>query len=352
MNELNIRKAQKTLNWIDSECYIDGVGLRQYLHDNGTSKLPEDMRSFDGLSLAWTKQLDFWGDVRFVWKLLEQEKAILPLYMCQDDLDFSCIVIVADVEKTKDYVYWDRIGLVQLKDYDFALEKKKGILDTDSYSEEDWELYGDNIALAEIDSDEWCRWISDYWDEELFRRRMNYTRLLYSSPQNILWFFDSDWEFERSQYEKAIDEYWISETLDSLSDYSGAELSTASCIDLVKKINRSGSEKLMEHKKDYGEVLLHIYLCEEIGEPLFALLKSGSHSGFSLIYSKIIELLWQYGDAAVKNVVDVTLLERLSDEDVVWNRFGKLISEEFRQYINGELLLGNCMMWGVKPIKG
>ena len=46
---------------------------------------------------------------------------MLPIYMCPDDLDFSCIVLVVEVEKTKDYVYWNRVGYVNQKDYDFDL---------------------------------------------------------------------------------------------------------------------------------------------------------------------------------------------------------------------------------------
>lgn len=30
----------------------------------------------------------------------------------------------------------------------------KGILDTEHYSDSDWEKYGDNIALAKVDSEE------------------------------------------------------------------------------------------------------------------------------------------------------------------------------------------------------
>ena len=49
-------------------------------------------------------------------------------------------------------------------------------------------------------------------------------------------------------------------------------------------------------------------------------------------------------------MVDVTILERLSDEDVLWQRFGAYLSEEFKTYINTEVLTQNAMMWGVKPL--
>lgn len=41
-------------------------------------------------------------------------------------------------------------------------------------------------------------------------------------------------------------------------------------------------------------------------------------------YISLIEIMWKKGDEAVRNVVDVTILERLSVEDTVWQRFGEL----------------------------
>jgi len=346
-----MKKVQKSDNWADYEWFIDGVRLSQYLHDNKNVELPNNVEPFDDLCPAWTKGLDWFGDVRFVWELIEQDKTVLPIYVCPDDLDFSCIVIVSEVEKTKDFVYWNRIGLVQENDYDFSIEKRKGILDTDSYTDKDWEKYGDNIALTEVDSDEWYQWIGDNWDEELFRRRMNYTLPSYMDNKNIIWFANSEWVFDRTRYEKMIEDYWEEETLDELTDYSCHEMSFDDCVNLIKKITRKGSANLIEHKSTYGEVLLHIYASEEIGNPLFSLLQSKSESKYISIYSKVVELMWRYGDETVKNVVDVTLLERLSDDRCVWNTFGKYISNDFKTYINNELLRCNIAMCGVLPIE-
>lgn len=107
---------------------------------------------------------------------------------------------------TKDYVYWNRVGYVNQKEYKFEEEKRSGILHLESYSDSDWEKYGDNIALAEIGSDEWCQWISENWDEELFRRRMNYTYSNYQKEGNILWFADLNFEFARKEYEAMVDD--------------------------------------------------------------------------------------------------------------------------------------------------
>lgn len=333
MNQIEIKKIQKCKNWIDFNWIIDSIRLSQHLSEKKEAILPQIVEPFDDLCPAWTKGLDFFGDVRFVWKLLEQEKIILPIYMCPEDLDFSCIVIVVEVEKSNDVVYWNRVGLVHIKDYNFSVEKSKGILNLDSYTYADWKKYGDNIALSEVDSNEWCSWISDNWDEELFRRRMNYTLPLYMDNKNIIWFAKLDWVFERVQYERMVDDYWEEETIDELTNYNSSGMTLDDCVNLIKKIKRNGFAKLDEHKSIYGEVILHIYASEEIGDPLFDLLQNKSENKYILIYSKVIELMWKYGDEVVRNVVDVTLLERLAEDSYVWNNFGNYISEEFKMHL-------------------
>lgn len=54
--------------------------------------------------------------------------------------------------------------------------------------------------------------------------------------------------------------------------------------------------------------------------------------------------MWKQGDDEIVNVVDVTILEGLSQEDESWQRFGKYISKEFIEYINFDLWCGNPMM--------
>ena len=98
---------------------------------------------------------------------MNQNNAITPILICPEDLDFSCIVIVADVIKTDDKVIWRKIGMVNHSNESFEQEKRSGILYVDSYTKEDWELYGDNIALTDVDSPEWRKWVGDNWNDEL-----------------------------------------------------------------------------------------------------------------------------------------------------------------------------------------
>lgn len=41
----------------------------------------------------------------------EQDKEILPILMCPDDCDLTCTIIVAEVTKTDNEVFWSRVGV-------------------------------------------------------------------------------------------------------------------------------------------------------------------------------------------------------------------------------------------------
>lgn len=156
----------------------------------------------------------------------------------------------------------------------------------------------------------------------------------------------------RHEYESMVEEYWELETLEQLERFNpGKKLTIKECADLICGLTSHGREALEEHLRDYQDILLHIFASEYISEPLLCLLKSDSASERSIrIYCRVIEIMWRYGDDAVVNVVDVTILERLSDEKNLWQKFGTYISEEFRTYINKDVLTYNLMMSGVMPL--
>lgn len=61
-------------------------------------------------------------------------------------------------------------------------------------------------------------------------------------------------------------------------------------------------------------------------------------------YCNVIEVMWKTGKDEVVNGVDVTILERLSDDITIWNRFGTYISDDFKEYINDVAIPNNVMM--------
>ena len=113
----------------------------------------------------------------------------LPILVCEDDLDLSCIVIVAAVRKAEEIVFWDRIGYVDHREEDSKQEKASGILCLEAYTDEDWAKYGDNIALERPDSSE---------------RRMNYTLPYCQDERHIVWLGETGYAFDRGAYEDCI----------------------------------------------------------------------------------------------------------------------------------------------------
>ena len=67
-------------------------------------------------------------------------------------------------------------------------------------------------------------------------------------------------------------------------------------------------------------------------------------------YCDFVEFMWKSGDKEVANIVDVTILEGLSDDKDIWNKFGENISKEFKEYINDDLIPNNVMMKHVSKL--
>jgi hypothetical protein len=74
------------------------------------------------------------------------------------------------------------------------------------------------------------------------------------------------------------------------------------------------------------------------------LLQSNSDKKTIQQYCSFIEEMYYDGDEDVKNVVEVTILEQLSDETKIWLCFGPYLSNEFIREINTVLIPRNTML--------
>lgn len=202
MNTITLKRCLCSDGW-ENECFvIDGVPLHTHLEPWCRLNAPELLPT-DTLAVTWNAVFDTEGDARFMRHLLTLDKLNLPILSCPEDLDFSCTVLVADIEKTYRCVYWKRIGRVNHAVERFAEEKQHGIVFTDGFSDADWETYRD-IAFLRVDSPEWREWISWNWSEELYRRRVNYTYPCYQNERNIDWIFPCNWCFDRQAYDALV----------------------------------------------------------------------------------------------------------------------------------------------------
>ncbi len=91
-----------------------------------------------------------------------------------------------------------------------------------------------------------------------------------------------------------------------------------------------------KHITDYGEILPHV-LADCLTLPLSDALRNG-HIEMIQKYCAVLETLWKEGDSNILNVLEVTILEYLTDDPQCWQRFGKSISPEFRSWINREIV--------------
>ena len=99
-----------------------------------------------------------------------------------------------------------------------------------------------------------------------------------------------------------------------------------------------------EHIGDYGTVLAHVFAIETINIPMEKDFKVDSESETFRKYCSLIQSLWKNGDDDVRNVIDVTILESISDHERMWKVFSRHISQEFIDYINDEVLTENILM--------
>lgn len=235
------------------------------------------------------------GNMNFLFYASEDFPAIVPvLYNKKQDLSITMIVV--DTDATKDLVYWNKLGRVTLNDTELAGEQ---------------------------------------WKEK------------------IRWMDEVDWSFDRFNYAKVARMCREIQTLEQLCriEYT-KKFDVKYCAEMLAGLTVNGKDVLEEHQQDYGGILLHLLAGDLLTEPLIHQLKQKEPSAVMIeLYVKVLETMWESGDEAVVNVVDVTVLERLSDEETVWEKFGTLISAEFKRYINEEVLVHNLMMGGVKRLE-
>ena len=97
-------------------------------------------------------------------------------------------------------------------------------------------------------------------------------------------------------------------------------------------------DALREHLEDNnGELLAHVFFGQEVVQPLVELLGSNPDTetakeyvgGLLRRYVSLVEDMWFHGNFDVRNVVTVTILERLGDNDRVWTSFAGYVTEAF-----------------------
>lgn len=211
MNQIDMRLVKTRYDYPEYYWVIDRKPIVRYLDEYvKAGKCPglEPFGSLSGLMPAWTGELEWKSDNDFVWEMIDSPDTLnVPVLVCEDDADLSCVVILVRIRKTDRYVYWDKIGVLDHRNGSPEEENRSGIAYLESYTEEDWEKYGDNIAAEQYDSREFWQWVRANWDEEMIRRRRNYTWPYMQKDENVIWIAQTDWVFDAGQYNEMVEKY-------------------------------------------------------------------------------------------------------------------------------------------------
>lgn len=120
------------------------------------------------------------------------------------------------------------------------------------------------------------------------------------------------------------------------------------CEELIKLIPEQKEKYEKCIAENNNKLLGHVYFGDEFTSSLIFLLKDYTEIEKIKKYCNFIEYMWKNGNNEVVNIVDVTIIEKLSVDSVIWGKFRNFISNEFKEYINTDLIPNNIMMKDVK----
>lgn len=207
MNHINVKPFKTRYDYFEDYLIIDGIPIVSYLEQHKPVSLSM-FHSLLGLLPAWSGKLIWQWENDFIWEMVNSlEELNVPILVCEDDCDLSCIVIVAHIHKDKNTVYWDKIGLLNHSNINRKEYEQSGILCLEAYTEEDWIRYGDNIAQETYGSSEYWKWVSENCYEENIRKLRNYLKPYLQKDQNIEWIWNPEWQFQKELYEVIIQYY-------------------------------------------------------------------------------------------------------------------------------------------------
>ncbi|GKX55839.1 hypothetical protein SOASR030_19510 [Leminorella grimontii] len=190
MNHIDICAAPTPHGYSEDYLTIDGIPivdcLEQWVSESKHDALPP-LKSLKGLYPAWGPEMMCRGERLFIQELLQSPLTQnVPILVCEDDLDLSCLVIVAKVRKEAETVHWDGIGLFQPVGMNNEDEAMSGML-----------RFGER----------WRGWVSERWDEERLMRCRNYVNRFLQRDENILWIAHPGWRFEKRAWEQCVSFY-------------------------------------------------------------------------------------------------------------------------------------------------
>lgn len=342
MNKLSVIKLDDNHYGEYLSLAVDDIPLYKYFElcmDDDISdsvalpiKNPHDLKS---LSLLWDHVFYWKGNGRFLWYLIDStSNQVVPILSCPDDEDeMDCLLLAVYIRKDDNYVYWDRIGRIIHEDKEWDKMVQFGYKCGELLSKEKRNLYGEDTSIYAVDDIDAHDWIKDHWDEELFRRNMLYLMPRYKSGKAVKWLRKVNWMFPKEEYQALVECFRNSDV-----NLKTATIDRVTFIGNLLDVFPEKTTEYLEHISLYEDVLFHVLCNDIINVPLEMLLKENSDIMQIKKYCRFIENTWRNCDDFIKNVIDVTILEGLAQDENVWETFGTYITDKFKNYINNDLL--------------
>lgn len=207
MDEIAVGRIKTGYGYLEDYWLINGEPITAYVDRQKTDSLSV-FGSLLGLLPAWSGRLTQTWENDFVWELVDSpEEGNVPILVCEDDCDLSCILIVAHIRKERSTVHWDSIGAVNQAHRVEREYAQSGILCLEAYTDGDWQRYGTNIALEEYGSQAYWHWVNEHCHEEYIRRLRNYLKPYIQREDNIEWLGHPHWSFRAADYDAVVEEY-------------------------------------------------------------------------------------------------------------------------------------------------
>jgi len=117
---MNIIEAK--LDKSDYEIYDDFLNIKidgEWLDEKLGQLYPDEMYRGTIPTLLFAMEVD--AESKIVWNRIFPDlnaKTVCPILMCPDDNDFSCTLIIAEIENNGKCITWNRLGVDITKDWD------------------------------------------------------------------------------------------------------------------------------------------------------------------------------------------------------------------------------------------
>ncbi len=201
MNKISVKEAD-IYGGLHPSIYIDNVFVSTLLHEATCDDSYKSL--FCSLAIH---DICFFGD-KYIWSLIDEKRSCnIPILLCPDDQDLFCIIVVAEVVHAENSVTWKRIGVVDMFDWSDAEFDNSGFKKQESWSDDDWEKYGDTMGTLNVNDSEWNEYLEERWEEEYLRRYWNYMHPKLNDDKYIKWSSLPSYTFNVKEYEEVVSYY-------------------------------------------------------------------------------------------------------------------------------------------------